>query len=196
MRRNTVRTQAGPSVPIFPYGFVSTLRTCRCVHCDGHSVYKQQYLKSRVKTVQLSPPANSRDRSELSLSTSCPFSSAAKHSQNFEMVKTRWLPLFFNFFKVSLHPSPFQVLQYNRAGWRSSQSSNPGRVKNFIFSTSFTPTVRPTHPAIQWVPAALSPGVKRPLRETDRSAPTSTEVKKTWIYTSTPSTRLHGLMLN
>jgi hypothetical protein len=32
---------------------------------------------------------------------------------------------------------------------------------------------------------ALSPGVKRPRREVDHSPPTSAEVKKMWIYTST-----------
>jgi hypothetical protein len=40
---------------------------------------------------------------------------------------------------------------------------------------------------IQWVPGALSSGVKRPGREVDHSPPTSAEVKKMWIYTSTPS---------
>jgi hypothetical protein len=30
------------------------------------------------------------------------------------------------------------------------------------------------------------PGVKRPGREADHSPQTSTEVKKTWVYTSTP----------
>jgi hypothetical protein len=33
---------------------------------------------------------------------------------------------------------------------------------------------------------ALSPGVKRPGREAGHSPPTSAEVKKIWIYTSTP----------
>jgi hypothetical protein len=32
----------------------------------------------------------------------------------------------------------------------------------------------------------LSPGVKRQGREADHSPPTSAEVKKMWIYTSTP----------
>jgi hypothetical protein len=32
----------------------------------------------------------------------------------------------------------------------------------------------------------LSPGVKRQGRETDHSPPPSAEVKKMWIYTSTP----------
>jgi hypothetical protein len=34
---------------------------------------------------------------------------------------------------------------------------------------------------------ALSPGGKRPGCEVDQSAPTSAEVKKMWIYTSTPT---------
>jgi hypothetical protein len=44
-----------------------------------------------------------------------------------------------------------------------------------------TPTLCPTEPPIQWVPE-----VKRPGREADHSPPTSAEVKRTWIYTSTP----------
>jgi hypothetical protein len=34
---------------------------------------------------------------------------------------------------------------------------------------------------------ALSPAVKRPGREADHSPPTGAEVRKTWIYTSTPT---------
>jgi hypothetical protein len=48
------------------------------------------------------------------------------------------------------------------------------------------PALGPIRPPIEWVPEALSPGVKRPGREADHSPPTSAEVKKTWIYTSTP----------
>jgi hypothetical protein len=43
-----------------------------------------------------------------------------------------------------------------------------------------------THSPIQWVPEAPSPGVKRPVREADHSPPANTEVKKMWIYMSTP----------
>jgi hypothetical protein len=57
----------------------------------------------------------------------------------------------------------------------------------FLFSTSSRPVPGPTQPHIQWVPGALSPGVKRPEREADNSPPSSAEVKKTWIYTSTPT---------
>jgi hypothetical protein len=56
-----------------------------------------------------------------------------------------------------------------------------------IFSSPRRPD-RPwgsTQPPIQWVPGALSPGVKRPGREADQSPPASAEVKKMWIYSST-----------
>jgi hypothetical protein len=43
---------------------------------------------------------------------------------------------------------------------------------------------------------SLSPGVKRPERETDHSSPISAEVKKTWIYIVTPTYVLHGIVLN
>jgi hypothetical protein len=42
---------------------------------------------------------------------------------------------------------------------------------------------------------ALSPRVKRSGREVEHSPPTSAEVKKMWIYTST-RIRLHGVVLN
>jgi hypothetical protein len=44
----------------------------------------------------------------------------------------------------------------------------------------------PTQPPIQWVPGALSPGLKRPVCEADNSPPTSAEAKKTWVNTTTP----------
>jgi hypothetical protein len=43
-----------------------------------------------------------------------------------------------------------------------------------------------THPPMQWVLGAISPGVKRPGREANHSPPTSAEVKNTWFYISTP----------
>jgi hypothetical protein len=63
---------------------------------------------------------------------------------------------------------------------------SPGRVKTFLFSTLSRPALGSTQPPIQWVPGAPSPGVKRPKREAGHSSPTSAEVKKMWIYTSTP----------
>jgi hypothetical protein len=60
-------------------------------------------------------------------------------------------------------------------------SSSPGRVKNFHFSIASRPALGSTQPPLKWVP-----GVKREGREADHSPPTSAEVKKMWIYTSTP----------
>jgi hypothetical protein len=87
---------------------------------------------------------------------------------------------------------------FKEPGWRSrysdwlqagrprGHSKSPGRVKNFLCFTSSRPALRPTQPPTQMVLAALSPGVKRPGREADHSTPTSAEVKKMCIYTSTP----------
>jgi hypothetical protein len=72
-------------------------------------------------------------------------------------------------------------------GDRGVGVKSPGRVKNFLFYTSSTLAVGPTELPIQWVSRALSPGVKRPGREPDHSPPTNAKIKKTWIYTSTPS---------
>jgi hypothetical protein len=38
----------------------------------------------------------------------------------------------------------------------------------------------------QWIPGAFSMEIKRPGREADHSPPASAEVKRIWIYTSTP----------
>jgi hypothetical protein len=75
-----------------------------------------------------------------------------------------------------------------RAGRSRGRSSSPGRVKIFISSTSSRPALGSTQPPIQWVPDALSPGIKRPGREADHFPPASAEIKKMWIYTSTPHT--------
>jgi hypothetical protein len=48
----------------------------------------------------------------------------------------------------------------------------------FIFLPLFIPALGPTQPPMQWVPGALSLGVKRPGREADRSPPSSSEVKE------------------
>jgi hypothetical protein len=57
-----------------------------------------------------------------------------------------------------------------------SQDSVPGRGKRF-FSTASRPTLGPTQPPVQWVPGALSLGVKQSGRETDHSPPSSAKVK-------------------
>jgi hypothetical protein len=56
-----------------------------------------------------------------------------------------------------------------------------------VFSVASRPALGPTQPTIQWVLGALSQGVNRQGgREAEHSPPTSAEVKKIWLYTSTP----------
>jgi hypothetical protein len=50
------------------------------------------------------------------------------------------------------------------------QSSSPGGVSNFHFSTSFGQVLGLTHLPIQWIPGAVSLGVKRPGHETDHTS--------------------------
>jgi hypothetical protein len=67
-------------------------------------------------------------------------------------------------------------------------------VESRIFSST-SRTDRSCDPTIQWVQDSLSPRVKRQGREADHSPPTSAEMKKMWIYTSTLPIRLLGLVL-
>jgi len=55
----------------------------------------------------------------------------------------------------------------------------------FLFTTMSRPVPGLTQPPFQWLPGALSPGVKRPGSETDHLFPSSTELKDTLSYTST-----------
>jgi hypothetical protein len=59
----------------------------------------------------------------------------------------------------------------------------------FLFTSASITALGPTQPPIQWVPGALSLGIKRPGRETDHSPPFSAEVKE-WVelYLHSPST--------
>jgi hypothetical protein len=66
----------------------------------------------------------------------------------------------------------------------------------FLFTNASRTALEPTQPPIQWVPGALSLGLKRSGREADYTLPFSAEVKNAWSYTSTPPKRLHGMVLN
>jgi hypothetical protein len=66
----------------------------------------------------------------------------------------------------------------------------------FLITTTSRTVMVPTQPPIQWVPGAVSLGVKRPGREADRSPPSSSEIKNAWNYTSTPPILLHGVLLS
>jgi hypothetical protein len=48
----------------------------------------------------------------------------------------------------------------------------------FLFTTASGTALGPTQPHFQWVPGALSLGVKRLGREADHSPPSSAEVKE------------------
>jgi hypothetical protein len=84
------------------------------------------------------------------------------------------------------HKKKFSVF---KSGERGGQANGPPLPiywpGNFRYSTSSRPALGSTQSPIHWVMGTLSPGVKRPGRETDHSRPTSAQVKKTWIYTST-----------
>jgi hypothetical protein len=72
-----------------------------------------------------------------------------------------------------------------RAGWLGGWSSSPSGGKIFHFSMLSRPPLGLTQHPIQWALETLSPEVKRQEHEADHSPPTSAEVKKTWVYTST-----------
>jgi hypothetical protein len=65
-----------------------------------------------------------------------------------------------------------------------------------FFTTVSTLALGPTKPPIQWMPGALSLGVKRPGREADHSPPTIAKVKNMWSYTSTLPICPHGVVLS
>jgi len=66
----------------------------------------------------------------------------------------------------------------------------------FLFTTASRMALGPTQYPIQRVPGAFSLGIKRPGREGNHSPPSSADVKNAWSYTSTPPTRLHGMLLS
>jgi hypothetical protein len=72
----------------------------------------------------------------------------------------------------------------------------PVRAGNFFFTTASRTALGPTQPPIQWVPWALSLGVKRPGSKADNSPPSSAEFKEcVELYLHSPI-RLHGVVLS
>jgi hypothetical protein len=55
-----------------------------------------------------------------------------------------------------------------------------------LFTTTSRMALGPTQPPIQWVPGALSLGIKQPGHEANHSPPSSAEVENAWSHTSTP----------
>jgi hypothetical protein len=75
-------------------------------------------------------------------------------------------------------------------------NSIPGSGKEGNFISSSRPALGPTQSSIQWLTMALFSEVKRPRHEADNSSPTNAEFKNAWRDTSTPTIRLHGVVLN
>jgi hypothetical protein len=62
--------------------------------------------------------------------------------------------------------------------WLDGWHLVPGMGNIFLFFTASRLGLGPTQPPIQWVPRALSLGVKQPGDEADHSPPYSAKVKK------------------
>jgi hypothetical protein len=96
--------------------------------------------------------------------------------------------------KLHSHTNP-KALGYglDGGGYRVRFLAGAG---NFFFTTASVTALVPTQPPIQWVPGALSLGVKRPGRKADHSFPSSAEDNNSWSYTSTPLICLHGVVFS
>jgi hypothetical protein len=66
----------------------------------------------------------------------------------------------------------------------------------FLFATASKPALGASQPPNQWYQRVLTPEIKRPGREAANPLQYSAEVKNAWSYTSTPSLRLHGVVLS
>jgi hypothetical protein len=74
----------------------------------------------------------------------------------------------------------------NSVGIETGYLLDDGGVKNFLFSKSFRPALESPLTSYPMGTEGFFPGKKRPGREGDHSPPPSAEVKKIWIYISTP----------
>jgi hypothetical protein len=79
-----------------------------------------------------------------------------------------------NFNKLNRYSS---VVWSWATGWMIEGFESRQGLGIFLFATVYRPALEPTQPPIQWVPGALSLGVKRPGRESDHSPLSSAEAK-------------------
>jgi hypothetical protein len=68
------------------------------------------------------------------------------------------------------------MVQQRPTGSTARFEYRPGQ-EIFLYSAASRPALGPTQPPSQWVAGPLSPGVKRPGYQADRSPPYSAEVK-------------------
>jgi hypothetical protein len=93
-----------------------------------------------------------------------------------------------------IFPSCSYILRLWATGWIGVRV--PAGVGIFPFIIASRPVLGPTQPPIQWVPGALSLGIKRPRREAYHSLPSSAEVKEcVELYLHSP-TSSHGVVLS
>jgi hypothetical protein len=98
---------------------------------------------------------------------------------------------------LSFRAAIFQSVQRWAKGWTIGVLGFDSwrGVGIFLFTTAYRTALGPTQPPIQWISGVLSLGVRWPGREADHSTISSAEAKNAWRYTSTPPTRLHGVVL-
>jgi hypothetical protein len=66
----------------------------------------------------------------------------------------------------------------------------------YLFTTVSRTALRHNQPPVQWIPRFLSSGIKRRVRKSDHSPPSSAKVKNVWSYTSTPILHFRGVVLS
>jgi hypothetical protein len=86
------------------------------------------------------------------------------------------LYMYANMLKINVRISKYMTLTPYSDGLDGPCSFTG--VQDFLLSTASRPTLGPTQPPVQWVPAARSPEIKRQGREADHSPATTAEVKK------------------
>jgi hypothetical protein len=88
---------------------------------------------------------------------------------------------------MRIQGSSVSIVTRQRIRWPEFHSRQ-GQSRNFsFFAAASKPVLGPTQAPIQWVPGALSSGVKRPDREADHSTASSNEIRNASNYTSIPT---------
>jgi len=63
---------------------------------------------------------------------------------------------------------------------------SPNRKETFLFSKTIKPSLEPIMPLIQWIPAVLSPAIKKHFIKVGHSPSSSVESENKWSYKSSP----------
>jgi hypothetical protein len=87
------------------------------------------------------------------------------------------------------------ALDYGMDDW-GSRVRFPAELGIFLFTTGSRKALGPTQPPIQCVSGALFLGVKRLGMKLTTHLHLESRPENAWSYTSTPSIRLHGVVLS